>query len=71
MSENHKLPNAKGLSQREIETLTLVAAGHTDLEIADRLGIHCDTVQNHLLDIFKKINAPNRLQAAFWVAKNL
>lgn len=71
MSENSKLANEKGLSQREIEILTLMAAGHTDLDIAERLGIHLNSVQSHLRDSFKKISVPNRLQAILWVAKNL
>ena len=71
MLEKSKLANEKGLSQREIEILTLVAAGHTNLEIAEKLGIHRNSVQSQLRDIFKKINVPNRLQAIFWVAKNL
>ena len=71
MSENSKLANEKGLSQREIEILTLVAEGHTDLEIAERLGIHRNSFKSHLRDSFKKISVPNRLQAILWVAKNL
>ena len=71
MSKHSKLPNEKGLSQREIEIFTLVAAGQTDLEIAERLGIHHNSVQRHLRDSFKKISVSNRLQAIFWVAKNL
>ena len=71
MSKNSKLANENGLSRREIEILTLVAAGHTDLEIAEKLGIHRNSVQSHLSESFKKINVSNRLQAIFWVAKNL
>ena len=71
MLRNSKLANEKGLSQREIEILTLVAAGHTDLAIAEKLGIHRNSVQSQLRDIFKKINVSNLLQAIFWVAKNL
>ena len=71
MSKNSKLANENGLSRRKIEILTLVAAGHTDLEIAEKLGIHHNSVQSHLRDSFKKINVPNRLQAIFWVARNL
>jgi LuxR family transcriptional regulator of csgAB operon len=71
MSENANLANEQGLSQREIEILTLVAEGRTTLEIAERLGIHHDSVQSHLRDSFKKIGVPNRLQAILWVANNL
>ena len=45
--------------------------GHTDLKIAEKLGIHRNSVQRHLRDSYKKISVPNRLQAIFWVAKNL
>ena len=71
MSENTNLANELGLSQKEIEILTLVAAGRTNLEITEKLGIHHDSVQSHLRDSFKKIGVPNRLQAILWVAKNL
>ena len=59
------------LTQRENEVLTMVAVGATNEEIADRLCISPHTVKTHVYNIFKKINVPNRLQAAFWAAKNL
>ena len=71
MSGNTNLANEQGLSQREIEILTLVAEGRTNLEIAERLGIHHDSAQSHLRASFKKIGVPNRLQAILWAAKNL
>jgi DNA-binding NarL/FixJ family response regulator len=60
-----------GLSAREIEILVLVGSGAQNDEIADKLFISPHTVKTHLYHIFKKINVPNRLQAALWVAKNL
>jgi DNA-binding NarL/FixJ family response regulator len=60
-----------GLSAREIEILFLVGGGAQNDEIADKLFISPHTVKTHLYHIFKKINVPNRLQAALWVAKNL
>ena len=59
------------LSQRQIEILALVAVGATNDEIADRLCISPHTVKTHLYRIFKKINVPNRVQAALWAAQNL
>ena len=59
------------LTLREHEILTMVAVGATNEEIADRLCISPHTVKTHVYNIFKKINVPNRLQAAFWAAKNL
>jgi LuxR family transcriptional regulator of csgAB operon len=59
------------LTSREQEILKLIARGVTNDEIADLLFISRHTVKTHLYNIFKKINVPNRLQAALWAAKNL
>ena len=59
------------LTPREIEIVSMIAAGATNAYIADKLCISCHTVKTHLYNIFKKINVPNRLQAALWVVKNL
>lgn len=60
-----------GLTQREVEILKLVAVGETNEEIAQELNISPHTVRTHLHNIFKKIQVPNRLQAALWVADRL
>ena len=60
-----------GLSQREMEVLALVSLGTKNEDIAEKLFISPHTVKTHLYHIFKKINVPNRLQAALWAAKNL
>jgi len=59
------------LTQREIEILTMVTVGAKNEKIADKLFISQHTVKTHLYNIFKKINVPNRLQAALWAAKHL
>jgi DNA-binding NarL/FixJ family response regulator len=59
------------LTKRQVEVLAQVAVGNTNDEIADRLCISPHTVKTHLYNIFKKINVPNRIQAALWSAKNL
>ncbi|MDH3575902.1 MAG: response regulator transcription factor [Desulfobacteraceae bacterium] len=59
------------LTERQIEILALIAVGATNDEIADKLCISSHTVKTHLYRIFKKINVPNRVQAALWAAKNL
>ena len=59
------------LTERQIEILALVSVGATNEEIADKLCISHHTVKTHLYRIFKKINVPNRVQAALWAAKNL
>ena len=52
------------LTERERETLSLIAAGFSNREIADRLCISEKTVKAHLTSIFKKVNASHRLQLA-------
>jgi len=59
------------LTRREAEVLSMVAIGCTNEEIADKLCISSSTVKTHLYNIFRKIDVPNRLQAALWAAKNL
>ena len=59
------------LTPRQIEILALVSVGATNDEIADRLHLSPHTVKTHLYNVFKKINVPNRMQAALWAAKNL
>jgi DNA-binding CsgD family transcriptional regulator len=63
--------NRVALTKRENEVLTMVAVGASNEDIADRLCISPHTVKTHVYNIFKKIDVPNRLQAAFWAAKNL
>lgn len=59
------------LTERQTEILAMIAVGATNEEIADRLCISPHTVKTHLYKIFKKINVPNRVQAALWAAKHL
>jgi LuxR family transcriptional regulator of csgAB operon len=59
------------LTPRQIQILAQVAIGATNDEIADMLYLSPHTVRTHLYNVFKKINVPNRLQAALWAAKHL
>jgi LuxR family transcriptional regulator of csgAB operon len=60
-----------GLTPREVEILAMVAVGAKNEEIAEKLNISPHTVKTHIYNIFKKIDVPNRLQAALWAASNL
>jgi LuxR family transcriptional regulator, positive regulator of biofilm formation len=64
-------PGPALLTRRETEILELMAIGVTNDDIADKLCISPNTVKTHIYNIFKKIDVPNRLQAALWAAKNL
>ena len=59
------------LTTREKEILLLLASGSSNEEIAENLCISYHTVKSHLNNIYKKIQAENRLQAAFWASRNL
>jgi DNA-binding NarL/FixJ family response regulator len=45
----------RGLTPRELEVLKLVAAGHTNQEIADQLVISIKTVQAHRANVMEKL----------------
>ena len=51
------------LTQRETETLDLLAKGYFYKEIADELGIRIDTVAFHLGNIYKKLHVRTRSEA--------
>ncbi len=59
------------LSRREEEILVIVAKGATNEDIAEELCISIHTVKTHLYNIFKKIKASGRFQAALWATKHL
>jgi len=51
------------LTGREHEILTLLAAGHSNKEIARQLYLSVHTVQRHVANIYAKIGVPNRAEA--------
>jgi DNA-binding CsgD family transcriptional regulator len=53
-----------GLTGREVEVLRLIAAGHTNRQIADMLSLTEKTVKHHVTHILTKIDASNRAAAA-------
>ncbi len=59
------------LTVREREVLLEVGIGSTNDQIAEHLCISQHTVKSHIYRIFRKINVPNRLQAALWASKYL
>ena len=52
-----------GLTGRELEVLTMVAAGHSNRAISVRLGISEKTVARHVSNIFTKLNLSSRSAA--------
>jgi len=51
------------LTDRELEVLRLIAAGHSNAEIGQRLYLALSTVKGHNLRIFNKLQVKNRTEA--------
>jgi LuxR family maltose regulon positive regulatory protein len=51
------------LSTREHEVLTMLASGHPNRAIAEKLFITVDTVKRHVTHVFEKLGVANRTQA--------
>ena len=51
------------LTERELEVLTLIAAGLSNQEIANQLVISLATVKSHTSHIYTKLGVRNRTQA--------
>jgi DNA-binding NarL/FixJ family response regulator len=53
----------RALSSREAEIMTLIAAGHTNGQIAARLVLTEKTVKNHVNRLYAKLGAGSRADA--------
>ncbi len=51
------------LSAREIEVLSLIAAGQSNQEIAEQLCLALNTVKRHAYNIYAKLDVRKRTQA--------
>lgn len=62
-SVNTAAMNSLGISAREAEVLNLLALGHSNQEIADRLYVSANTVKTHLRHLYDKLEVTRRGQA--------
>jgi DNA-binding CsgD family transcriptional regulator/pimeloyl-ACP methyl ester carboxylesterase len=60
---------ASRLSRREVEVLRLLAAGDSNGEIARRLGVSPHTVERHVANIYRKIDARGRADATAYAVR--
>jgi len=51
-----------GMSQRELEVLQLVAEGHSNRDVGERLGLSALTVKSHLARIARKLGTGDRAE---------
>jgi DNA-binding CsgD family transcriptional regulator len=58
------------LSPREREVLGRIAAGDSNAEIAGRLGISLNTVERHVANLYRKIDARGRADATAFAIRN-
>lgn len=63
-------PPVGHLTPREHEILTLMAAGHSNKEIAAALVVGDSTVKTHVSNILDKLGARDRIQAVIWAHKH-
>ena len=57
------------LSEREFDVLTLIALGHTNAEIAERLYLSVRTVETHRAHIQQKLNLSSRADLVAYALK--
>ncbi|MCB1779548.1 MAG: two-component system response regulator NarL [Candidatus Competibacteraceae bacterium] len=58
------------LTDRERETLTLIAAGYSNKLIARQLKITEGTVKVHVKHLLRKLNLSSRVEAAVWAVRH-
>jgi len=59
-----------GLTPREVDVLTRVAAGMTNKEIAAELGVAIPTIERHLVNLYAKIGARGRADATAYALRH-
>ncbi|MBQ0986829.1 helix-turn-helix transcriptional regulator [Streptomyces sp. F63] len=62
-AERHQAPGGPGLAPRELDVLACVAAGATNADAAQRLGVRPETVKAYLRSAMRRLGAHSRLEA--------
>lgn len=60
---DEKIISELGISKREYEVLEMIAKGHTNQEVADKLFVSHNTIKTHLSNLFAKLDVNRRTQA--------
>jgi two-component system, NarL family, nitrate/nitrite response regulator NarL len=59
-----------GLTNRELQIVTLVVAGYSNPDIAQRCSISEQTVKHHISNVFDKLGVSNRLELALFAVNH-
>jgi DNA-binding NarL/FixJ family response regulator len=62
--------NPGGLTDREVEVLSLIARGNTNRQVGDQLFISTKTVGRHVENIYAKIGVSTRAGAALYAMEH-
>jgi pimeloyl-ACP methyl ester carboxylesterase/DNA-binding CsgD family transcriptional regulator len=62
-------PLPGGLTQRELDVLTLLASGESNAQIARALGLSIHTVERHVANLYRKIGARGRADATAYAIR--
>ena len=65
----HPLAKGEQLTEREVETLRLIARGLSNHDIAQKCQIHENTVAKYVSSILGKLHLANRTQAALYALR--
>ena len=63
------LKSSPQITIRELDVLRLIAAGHGDKAIANRLDLSEHTIHRHVSNILRKLGVSSRAAAASWAAR--
>ena len=61
---------ALGVTARELEVLRLLATGMSNKEVGSRLYLSPRTVERHIANIYRKINARGRADATAYALRH-
>lgn len=64
--QQYTFRTANGLTQRELQILSMLSAGANNQQIAKHLFVSLHTVKSHLYKTFRKLDVHNRVEAINW-----
>jgi DNA-binding NarL/FixJ family response regulator len=70
VGQDERNEDPAGLTPREIEILCLLAQGLDNTAIASRLVLTTRTIQNHVSNIYSKLGATSRTEAALYAIRS-